>query len=216
MEGNEATIERLCDIVGQFRITDEGVRGGKVNKDAELLNVSAIVNDERYKKLLLVIQVLYVACPRRTGITSYKVKHTLESILGEYVSNGWAILAFYHLEYPITVNTTINASMKVRQQDLNNPVLMRTIRKIIAGEPVDVKQVVSTLKYNHLPLHNGEHDRRIKKANNDMDDGTTALTSIADEDDGVTMTTEGDFEGWDNDFTNTNLIKDWNNVNKDN
>lgn len=227
MEANGATIERLTDIVEHFRLTDEGVKGTRVNKDAELLNVNAIVNDERYKKMLLIIQVLYVSCPRRTGITSYKIKHTLESILGEYVSNGWSILAFYHLEFPLSVNKSINASMKVRQQNLNNPILMKCIRKILNGEPVDIRQTIYTLRNFHLPLANSEQDRRAKRATNDLDDSTTingfAETEEQDTqaddtqaDDMMTMTTDFDM-GWEQDeFTNSKLLKNWNDADENN
>ena len=106
-------IQHLDDLINQFKLTDGGINGKKKCGDANELNADIWFNND-FQRLLTIIPVLYTQSDTRVGISSYKLKHEIEKILGTYMPSGMVILAFMYLGYEVSPRYSPNACIKVQ------------------------------------------------------------------------------------------------------
>lgn len=161
---------RIVESIKRLDIGSDGQRGAR-NKEEALLDADTLMTNVAFQKALLLIPALFEPAGRK-GICSYSLKHRLERMIGQYLSNAQATVAFAYHGFEITKGrNSINYNIKCQMKDIRTlsheqSELWKTYYKIITKFPVD-SYIQPTADYSIFseikPIRDTIHLRPIEK-----------------------------------------------------
>jgi hypothetical protein len=107
--------QKITEIIKRLNI---GING-YCSKGEELLDTDTLMRDVAFQKALLLIPAIFEPSGRK-GICSYSLKHRIERMVPNYISNAQTVVAFAFLGYDISrCRDSINYNIKCRMLQLD-------------------------------------------------------------------------------------------------